>query len=267
MTKMIRPTALLALLLCATTAQAQTPERLVFVGCPILRNTKPVPCWMGEAAGQLYYLGPQGDLQAAFYPPQFNHQMLVEATIDKGQTFCGGIVLKNVHASVLPQIDQTCNVTLPAQGYEEHSDVRGSGPSGVRDAPPPPPLPRPAPPEAPKPPFAARTYAVPFDADATRLWREAQTAITAAARYAAAAKASSIEVVGYRAAIRLSNGKDYVERKDLDQDRASVVATALKTLGLPDGVKLIVRWENKPLAGTGTAKDAENRRVIIVVKP
>ena len=107
---MKRPALAAALALCAVTASAaQTPgQRLVFVGCPILRNTEPVPCWLGAYKDQLYYLGPQGDLGAEFYPPQFNHRMLVEGVVSSEHK-CGGAVLTRVRASVLPDIDPTCH--------------------------------------------------------------------------------------------------------------------------------------------------------------
>lgn len=264
---MNRPILGLVLALVATAAQAQGPaQRLVFVGCPMLRNTPPVPCWLGRAGGQLYYLGPQGDLGAAFYPPQFNHQMLVEATLSDAPSQCGAIVLKDVHASVLPDLDPTCNVILPAEGLSESDKIRGPGPSGARGESPEvarrPPAPAPF-----SSPFTVKTFVAPFDADTDRLWREAQTAVNEAARYAKAAKASAIEVTGYRAAIRLSDGKTFVEHAGLSEARAKAVAENLRTLDLPTATTLKVVWIDKPAPATGTARDAEARRVVISVKP
>ncbi|CAN5228869.1 hypothetical protein BH11PSE2_BH11PSE2_22280 [soil metagenome] len=265
---MIRPALAAVLVLCAAAASAQTPEqRRVFVGCPILRNTSPVPCWLGEDAGELYYLGPQGDLGAAFYPPQFNHKMLVEGVVTSERK-CGAIVLKNVKTSVLPDLEPTCNITLPAQGYSESTEIRGPGPSGKRGEPAET-RPRPPPPSAPAltPPYAARDFTATFDADTERMWRQAQSAVTEAARYITATKAQAVTVTGYRAAIRLSNGSDFVERDSVGPARAKTVADALRNIGLPAGTKLTVKSEPAPIPSTGAAKDADSRKVVISVSP
>ena len=44
-------------LLCAARLHAQN---LSFVTCPIVRDTKTVPCWLAEYNGETYYLGNQG---------------------------------------------------------------------------------------------------------------------------------------------------------------------------------------------------------------
>lgn len=265
----MRAPRLLALAIAWVAAGAATAapavQRKVFVGCPILRNTE-LPCWLGQDGGELYYLGPQGDLQAEFYPPQFRHRMLVEAEVAAGPRVCGGLPLKHVHASVLPEIDETCNVMLPAEGYPAPPAHRGPGPSGVkggaseeRTRPPPPP--------APKPPFAAREFVLQFDADSARKWRQATAEVTNAARYAQAVRATRIEVIGYRAAIRLSNGRDFVEAERIAEDRAREVEESLRVLGVPETAQLSVTWRSKPIASTGTAQDAASRKVVVRVVP
>ncbi|HWW21594.1 MAG TPA: hypothetical protein VNZ06_12360, partial [Steroidobacteraceae bacterium] len=92
----------LALLASCLAAAADPGREIVFVGCPILRNTE-LPCWLGESGGELYYLGAQGDLTSQFYPPQFDHRMLVEGIVSDEARICGGRVLKPVKVSVLPQ--------------------------------------------------------------------------------------------------------------------------------------------------------------------
>lgn len=264
--------ALVAATVCAATASAQGEgKRIAFVSCPILRNTEPVPCWMGEHAGQLYYLGPQGDLQASFYPPQFNHRMLVEGEISN-ERYCGGIVIKKARASVLPEVDQTCNVILPAMGYKEREDLRGPGPSGHRPKPGEPPIPeppraRPAPGPAFTAPFGPRAFTAHFDADGHRMWREAQAAVNEAARYIRASNAKAVTVTGYRAAIRLADGKDYVEAQTIAQERAKVIAEALNTVGLPATTKVEVKWVDRASPATGAEADALARRVVIAVAP
>ncbi len=261
-------TAIVAL--CGATASAQTGKHIAFVSCPILRNTEPVPCWLGEHAGELYYLGPQGDLQAEFYPPQFNHKMLAEG-IATNERYCGGIVLKQAKASVLPDFDATCNVMLPAMGYSERKDLRGPGPSGHRPAPgekaaPEPPRPRP-PQVQYTAPFTPKEFVATFDADTDRMWRSAQGAMNEALRYARAAKAKQITVTGYRAAIKLADGKDFVERESVAMSRAKVIEEAIRTQGLPEGAKLEVKWVTRPSASTGTERDAAARKVVIAVAP
>ena len=60
-------------------------ENLSFVTCPIVRDTKTVPCWLAEYKGETYYLGNQGGVAQDFYPPQLNHEVLVEGVVVEGQ--------------------------------------------------------------------------------------------------------------------------------------------------------------------------------------
>jgi len=84
---------------------------------------------------------------------------------------------------------------------------------------------------------------------------------------ATAAGASTIHVTGYRAAIRLSDGHEYVEQPWLAERRARVVEQALRTLDLPARAKLIVDWRSNPVASQGIEADARTRHVSIVVSP
>ena len=70
----MRIACLLSLL---ATAIAVAQERS-FIACPIVRDTKTVPCFLAEYEGELYYLGIQQDITAAFHPPQLKHEVLVE---------------------------------------------------------------------------------------------------------------------------------------------------------------------------------------------
>ena len=56
-------------------AAADTPDAAQrnFVSCPIVRDTKTVPCWLAEYDGELYYLGIQTDVSAEFHPPYLGH--------------------------------------------------------------------------------------------------------------------------------------------------------------------------------------------------
>jgi hypothetical protein len=263
---MIRSVTALLALFAAGSASAETiGQTRIFVGCPVLRNTT-LPCWMGISGGELYYLGPQGDLGANFYPPEFQHRMLVEGTVSNEPKICGGVVLKPVKVSVLPDVDEACNVMLPAEGYPDPPNNRGSGPSGVRGGHPPPPTPRRPPPEL-TPPFKATTFNATFNADSDRMWRPAQAAINEAARLAIAAKASEVQVTGYRSVIRMSDGQDFVERESVAGDRAKMVEVALRTLGVAQTTRIKVSWRQAPTRADGIEADIAARRVSILVMP
>jgi len=55
-------------------------NRRNFVACPIVRDTKTLPCWLAEYEGELYFLGLQGGGASEFYPSQLNHEALVVTT-------------------------------------------------------------------------------------------------------------------------------------------------------------------------------------------
>jgi outer membrane protein OmpA-like peptidoglycan-associated protein len=263
---MIRSATALVALFAATSAMAETAAQTrIFVGCPVLRNTT-LPCWMGISGGELYYLGPQGDLGADFYPPEFEHKMLVEGTISSEAKICGGVVLKPVKVSVLPDVDEACNVMLPAEGYPDPPNNRGSGPSGVRGGQAPAPPPRRPPPPL-NPPFRATTFNATFNADSDRMWRPAQSAISEAARLAIAARASEVQVIGYRSSIRMSDGQNFVERESVAESRAKVVEVALRTLGVPETTRIKVSWRQSPSRSDGIQADIEARKVSILVVP
>ena len=123
--------------------------RANFVSCPIVRDTASVPCWLAEYAGELYFLTIQSDVTSPVTPPWLGHRVLVEGTVSAEPRICGGIVLKPVHLSVLPEPDASCNTILPA---EERYNLtfeppRPPGPSKGRlafDNAPPPARPAPA---------------------------------------------------------------------------------------------------------------------------
>ena len=94
---------LLAVVLAGTRSKRRT---LSFVTCPIVRDTKSVPCWLAEHKGEIYYLGNQGGVAQDFYPPQLNHQVLVEGVIAEGPRVCGDVPLHPVKTSVLLEIDR-----------------------------------------------------------------------------------------------------------------------------------------------------------------
>jgi len=116
-------------------------------------------------------------------------------------------------------------------------------------------------------PFKPQVFTATFNADSERLWNPAQNAIATAARYANATVASRIEITGYRAAIHLSNGQDYVESQALAASRAAAVEQALRTVGVPAGTKLSVRAHLAAIASQGMEASLAARRVTILVVP
>ena len=81
---------LLCLVLSPALAAAAPPagERISFVSCPIVRDTRSVPCWLSEYQGDLYYLTIQSDVSAAVQPPLLGHQVLVEGVVSAAAPIC-----------------------------------------------------------------------------------------------------------------------------------------------------------------------------------
>src|SRR5262245_37638299 len=100
----------IAVLFCAL-ASAQQKN---FLACPIVQDTKTVPCFLAEYEGETYYLGIQQDITAAFHPPQLKHEVLVEGTVKPGPRVCGGIPLEPLSISVIKEVNLACNTLLPA---------------------------------------------------------------------------------------------------------------------------------------------------------
>ena len=249
----------LAVLLVVQTGAAQ---QLNFVACPIVRDTRTVPCFLAEYEGETYYLAVQQDISADQYPPQLLHEVLVEGTIEKGPRVCGGIPLKPVKLSVLPEINQACNTILPAEpGIEAPPTRRPAGPSTRQPAPAAPP----AAPVRPTPPFSEREWRVLYDFDSAFLFSRDTRSVNQAADYAVASKAKRIEIVAHRGATLLSNGKVLVEGESVAAQRAERVVTLLKGLGAdPDSVNVqVVSSPPRPDGKT----DPETRLVSIRVLP
>src|SRR5262252_5981097 len=116
---------------CAIQAYAQQVQRKNFVSCPVVQDTKTVPCWLAEYGGELYYLGIQTDIGADFHPPYLGHKVLVEGVVSDEPRICGGIVLKPVMVSPIVEPDGSCNTILPAvDKYTVPFAPRPPGPSG-----------------------------------------------------------------------------------------------------------------------------------------
>lgn len=192
-----------------------------FLGCPVIRDTSTVPCWLAEHEGELYYLGSQGSTSSAFYPPQLLHEVLVEATVGTGPRVCGGVPLVNVEVSVRPELNRACNTILPAE------------PAYVA----------PASPAAPIPRFVdgTREFHVLYDFDSDYLTLHATRVIHEAVRIARLVSPARIEVVGARSAVLLSDGKTLAEDASFGRKRAEKLAVILRGLGL-DRTPIQVAW-------------------------
>src|SRR6516164_37234 len=107
--------ALCALTLGLLGAAIVAAQERNFVACPIVRDTKTVPCFLAEYEGELYFLGIQQDITAEFHPPQLKHDVLVEGRVAEGGRVCGGIPLKPLSISVIKEVNLACNTLLPAE--------------------------------------------------------------------------------------------------------------------------------------------------------
>ena len=251
--------ALLALFLLPLTLAAQQRN---FVTCPVVRDTKTVPCFLAEYDGETYFLTIQQDIQAETYPPQLLHEVLVEGTVVPGPRVCGGIPLKPVKLSVLPEVNPACNTILPAEpGIEAPPTRRPAGPS-TRQAPvttaPPAPV-RFA------PPFSEREWKIIFDFDSSFLFSKDTRAVNQAADFAIAAKAKSVEITAHRGATLLSNGKILSESAGISAVRAEKVAALMRGLGTAAAALKIAVVTDIPK--TNGVSDWETRTVSIRVVP
>jgi outer membrane protein OmpA-like peptidoglycan-associated protein len=244
-------------------AQQKPPaDRLNFLACPIVRDTKTVPCWLAEMNGEVYFLGIQEDTGAAWYPPQLGHKVLVEGTISREPRVCGGIVLKPLVTSVMPELDASCNSVLPAEdGFEAPEAVRGPGPSSIKPGSTPPARPAPAP----EPPYSAREFTVLFDFDTDFMPIRVTRVVDEAARYARDIHAARVEITSFRGATLLSNGETLVENPLIAERRAHKLQRVLVGLGVPPA-SLAVTWKTEPERPDGTS-DHQKRRAVIAVKP
>jgi len=244
--------------------QTAAAEQRNFVACPFVRDTKTVPCFLAEYDGETYFLAVQQDISADQYPPQLLHEVLVEGTVEPGPRVCGGIPLKPMKLSVLPEVNPACNTILPAEpGIEAPPTHRPAGPS-TRPANAPAAA-APAAPERPAPPFVEREWKVLYDFDSVFLFSRDTRSVSQAAEYAVASKAKHIDVVASRGATLLSSGKVLVEGQAVASRRAESVVTLLKGLGA-DPASVNVRVVSTAPQPDGKT-DPETRVVSIRVSP
>lgn len=260
----MRPARAFALVAClaagAASAATPPPGHVNFVACPILRDTKTVPCWLSEYQGKLYFLGVQFDATSDFYPPYLGHKALVEGVVSDEPSVCGGVVLKPVKVSVVPDLDPTCETMLPADDrYQVANPPRGPGPRyHAQTYNPPPPTP------ALSTPYQARDFVVLYDFD-SELGARSLAAITDAMTYANAIGAKHVRVTGYRASVLLSNGERLTEASYLPEHRAKRLADTLRNIGVATGT-ISAHWQDAAELGDG-ADDYRLRRAVIHVAP
>ena len=243
--------AIVVLLFSSGTLTLQTSKppanRRNFIACPIVRDTKTMPCWLAEYEGELYYLGQQGSSSSEFYPPQLNHEALIEGTLSNTPRICGGLPLNPVNVSVMTELNRACNTLLPAEaGY---------------DAPPPPPS------SFSRAPFpdATREFVVSFDFDSDYLTLHTTRIVGEAARIAKLSQATRVEVNSYRATTLLSNGQALVEGQTIAEARAKKIGAILTGLGVP-AAAVNLNWKSEAEPGDGIT-DPQKRRVSIKLTP
>jgi outer membrane protein OmpA-like peptidoglycan-associated protein len=215
-----------------------------FISCPIVRDTKTVPCYLAEYDGELYYLGMQQEIASEFHAPQLKHEVLVEGRVAEGPRVCGGIPLQPVSISVLKEVNLNCNTLLPPE-------------PGID-----------APPASSRPAASARRsdageFTVLYSFNDDDLDYAGNLVVTEAAAYAKRTGATKVKVAGYRATTILSNGDHLIEQAGIAEKRAQNIATLLRGLGV-SGVT--PEWKAEPEPGDGVT-DPSRRRVTIIVTP
>ena len=239
--------SIVLLLAAALAAPHLGAQNLSFVTCPVVRDTKTAPCWLAEYNGEIYYLGTQGGVAQDFYPPQLNHEVLVEGAIAEGPRVCGGVPLRPVKTSVLLELNRACNTILPAEdGIDAPPRTATRGAPSWVDS---------------KGPGESTLY---FDFDNDFLSLHTTGALQQAAAYFQQSKASRIEVVAYRGSSRLSNGTVMVEKASTAAERAAKVRDILVGLGVPPAaVKVQVINDRREPDGIN---DPWSRKVMLSVK-
>ena len=252
-------------LMAGATALQGADGRLNFVSCPIVRDTATVPCWLAEYEGELYFLTIQSDVSAPVTPPWLGHRVLVEGEVSKEPRICGGVVLKPVRLSVLPERDSSCNTMLPAE--EQYNltfePPRPPGPSTGRLAFAAAPSDTPRAPAAAAPAGPVREFVIQYDFDGMIGFSHAG-ALGQVLTYARQVNARSIEISGERGGVRLSNGQMMAEAESIGQRRAEQVAKALKGAGLTASTYQVTSVDRA--ASVTGVDDHLTRRVVVTVR-
>ncbi len=227
-----------------------------FVACPIFRDTVR-QCWLAKSQGTTYYIDP-----GTGYRPQLGFRVLVEGTVSSEPNACGGVVLNPVHITVLPERTPSCNTILPGKGFAPPPVRNNFGYVKHADDPA---LPKYAPGDVlplPPPPYKNVHYTVYFPYNRAFLPEgTTEVIVEAAAAYIRASKARHVTVTGYAGNSLLQNKQTLVERKTIAEERAKLVADALRKLGV-DSTTLAVDWKAEPVSGDGV-NDPDHRKTVI----
>jgi hypothetical protein len=237
-------------------------ERISFVSCPIVRDTRSVPCWTSRYQGDTYYLTIQSDVSAQVQPPLLGHQVLVEGIVSDAAEICGGIVLSEVNLTAMPELDANCNTILPAEDrYVIDFNPRPPGPSGGRLAFDPAPG---APVQAPPPPVGPQEINLYFDFDKGVSFRHPRF-LGEILRTAEQVGANTMIVTGLRGAHLLSDGTLLQEAANTGQRRAEEISNLLLAAGLKIE-ETEVNWTDAVAEADGVA-DWQSRRVTVRLIP
>jgi hypothetical protein len=266
--------ATLALVMPSLLLAAPPPgTRLSFVSCPILRDTRSVPCWLSDYQSERYYLTIQSDVSAEVQPPLMGHQVLVEGVVSNAKPICGGVVLSQVHLSAMPELDANCHEELPADDrYVVDFNPRPPGPSGGRLAFAADPSQVGASPAgrgagggpgmqpAPTGPQKIDVY---FDFDKGVSFRH-PSALSSILSTARRVNAKRAVITGVRGAHKLSNGTLLQESPDTGRRRAEEIARLLAGAGLV--LPTEVKWTSGEKEADGI-DDWQSRRVTVELLP
>ena len=260
---MRRGGCLTVLVTCVATAAQAAETHVSFLSCPMLRDTTP-NCWSAQNEGETYFIGAQRGPSDS-YLPQMKHQVLVEGVVTSEPRICGGIVLKPLRVSVLPELDLSCDSpvlpadgmtapVLPVRGGEPPaappSDVLGPVGSFMRTP-------------VPQPPFTDRQFRIEFDFGSDILTDQMQRRVIEILTYGATANARQYVIKGYSAVSLLTNGQRLTEPPGMGEQRARKIADIFANLGTPRE-KLRVEHESTPEVPDGKG-DAARRRVTVSV--
>jgi hypothetical protein len=207
-----------------------------FVACPIARDTRTTPCFVTEYEGETYFLG----TSQSEHVPQLKHEVLVEGRVVNGPRVCGGLRLDPVSISVMPEVNLSCNLLLPAEPGIEAPTMQA----------------RPAARELLSGPHEFVLF-YEFDSD-----RADVDVVNQAAAYVKKI-GGKVKVTGSRASSLLSDGRKLVEHAGLAEKRANSIAEMLRGLGV-SSVAVEAQKDAGPANGVD---DASHRRVVIQVTP
>jgi hypothetical protein len=238
----------------------QQAERKNFVSCPVVQDTKTVPCWLSEHRGELYYLGIQTDISAEFHPPYLGHKVLVEGIVSNEPRICGGVVLKPVVISPILAPDSSCNTILPAvDKYTVPFAPRPPGPSGGTLA-----FQQPRAAAPSQPASGPREFSIHYDFDMTVGGRHAGV-LSQIVDYAEKMEAKRVIISSFRGATLLSDGAVLTEKPGIAEARADEVRELLRRAALSKAA-ILIEARSEPVTADGV-EDWRSRRTTVRVEP